>query len=63
VRPYLKNIRHKKGLEEWLKVKALNSSSSTAKKKKGKSSGGKKYSNLKNSLTGSKADLSRQKTL
>jgi hypothetical protein len=32
-RPYLKKPFTKKGLEEWLKVKALSSSSSTAKKK------------------------------
>jgi hypothetical protein len=33
-RPYLGNTHHKKGLVEWLKVKALSSSPSTAKKKK-----------------------------
>jgi hypothetical protein len=36
MRPYLKNIYQKKGLVEWLKVKALNSSPSTKKKKKKK---------------------------
>jgi hypothetical protein len=34
--PYLKKNLHKKGLVEWLKVKALSSNSSTAKKKKSK---------------------------
>jgi hypothetical protein len=33
VRPYLKNLFKKIELVEWLKVKALSSSSSTAKKK------------------------------
>jgi hypothetical protein len=33
VRPYLKKIFTKKGLVEWLMVKALSSSPSTAKKK------------------------------
>jgi hypothetical protein len=36
MRPYLKNIHHKKGwgeLVEWLKVKALGSSPSTTKKR------------------------------
>jgi hypothetical protein len=33
-RPYLKNTLHKKGLVEWLKVKALSSNPSIAKKKK-----------------------------
>jgi hypothetical protein len=32
--PHLENIHCKKGLVEWLKVKALNSNSSTTKKKK-----------------------------
>jgi hypothetical protein len=31
--PILKKTHHKKGLAEWLKVKALSSSPSTAKKK------------------------------
>jgi hypothetical protein len=35
-RPYLKNTLHKKGLVEWLKVKALCSNPSIAKKKKKK---------------------------
>jgi hypothetical protein len=35
MRPYLEKIHHKKGLAEWLKVKALSSSPSTTKKKKG----------------------------
>jgi hypothetical protein len=30
MRPYLKKIYHKKGLVEWLKVKALSSNPSTA---------------------------------
>jgi hypothetical protein len=34
VRPYLKKTHHRKGLVEWLKVKALSSNPSTAKKKK-----------------------------
>jgi hypothetical protein len=34
MRPYLENTYHKKGLEEWIKVKALNSSPSTANKQK-----------------------------
>jgi hypothetical protein len=34
VRPYLKKLHHKKGLVEWLKVKALSSSPSDAKGKK-----------------------------
>jgi hypothetical protein len=34
VRPYLENTHHKKGLEEWFKVKALSSSPSIGKKKK-----------------------------
>jgi hypothetical protein len=35
MRPYLENTQHKKrGLVEWLKVKALSSSLSTGKKKK-----------------------------
>jgi hypothetical protein len=33
-RPYLEKTHHKKGLVEWLKVKALSSNPSTAKKKK-----------------------------
>jgi hypothetical protein len=33
MRPYLKKIHHKKGLMEWLKVKALSSNPRTAKKK------------------------------
>jgi hypothetical protein len=33
-RPYLKKTHHKKGLVEWLKVKALSSNTSTAKKKR-----------------------------
>jgi hypothetical protein len=33
-RPYLEKIHHKKGLMEWLKVKALSPSPSTEKKKK-----------------------------
>jgi hypothetical protein len=36
VGPYLEKTLHKKRLVEWLKVKALSSSSSTAKKKKAK---------------------------
>jgi hypothetical protein len=37
MRPYFKKIHHtKKGLVEWLKVKALSSSPSTGKKKKKK---------------------------
>jgi hypothetical protein len=32
VRPYLEKKNHKKGLVEWLKVQALNSSPSTAEK-------------------------------
>jgi hypothetical protein len=36
MRPYLKKTHHKKGLVEWLKVKALNSNPSTAKKKERK---------------------------
>jgi hypothetical protein len=38
VRPYLENTHYEKGLVEWLKVKALNSSPSTKTKK---SQGGK----------------------
>jgi ribosomal protein S21 len=34
MRPYLKKIHHKKGLMEWLKVKALSSNPRTAKKKR-----------------------------
>jgi hypothetical protein len=34
MRPILEKTHHKKGLVEWLKVKALSSSTSTAKKKK-----------------------------
>jgi hypothetical protein len=34
VRPYLQKPYHKKGLVEWLKVKALSSNPSTMKKKK-----------------------------
>jgi hypothetical protein len=34
MRPYLKNTHHKKGLVEWLKVKALSSNPSTSRKKK-----------------------------
>jgi hypothetical protein len=34
VRPYLKNTQRRKGLVEWLKVKALSSNPSTAKKRK-----------------------------
>jgi hypothetical protein len=34
VRPYLEKAHHKKGLVEWLKVKALSSSPSTTKIKK-----------------------------
>jgi hypothetical protein len=34
MRPYLERPFTKKGLVEWLKVKALNSSPSTAKKRK-----------------------------
>jgi hypothetical protein len=33
-RPYLNKTHHKKGLVEWLKVKALSSNPSTTKKKK-----------------------------
>jgi hypothetical protein len=33
VRPYLEKTHHKKGLVEWLKVKALSSSPSTENKK------------------------------
>jgi hypothetical protein len=36
VKPYLKKTHHKKGLVDWLKVKALNSNPSTVKKKKKK---------------------------
>jgi hypothetical protein len=32
VRPYLENTQHKKGLVEWLKVKALSLNLSTIKK-------------------------------
>jgi hypothetical protein len=35
-RPYLEKKNHKKGLVEWLKVKALSSNSRTAKKTKQK---------------------------
>jgi hypothetical protein len=38
VKPYLEKILHKKGLVEWLKVKALSLSPSIAKKKKKKKS-------------------------
>jgi hypothetical protein len=34
MRPYLQKTHHKKGLVEWLKVKALSSSPSIAKKEK-----------------------------
>jgi hypothetical protein len=34
VRPYLEKSHHKKGLAEWVKVKALSSNPSTSKKKK-----------------------------
>jgi hypothetical protein len=34
VKPCLENTHHKKGLVEWLKVKALRSSSRTTKKKR-----------------------------
>jgi hypothetical protein len=34
MRPYLKKTLHKKGLVEWLKVKALNSTPAPQKKKK-----------------------------
>jgi ribosomal protein S21 len=34
VKPHLKKIHHKKGLVEWLKMKALSSSPCTKKKKK-----------------------------
>jgi hypothetical protein len=37
VRPYPEDTHHKKGLPEWLKVKALSSSPSTRRKKKKKS--------------------------
>jgi hypothetical protein len=47
VRPYLKNPITKKGLVEWLKVKALSSSPSTSKKKKIRND--REFQNLKTS--------------
>jgi hypothetical protein len=39
MRPYLEKKHHKKGLVEWLKVKALSSNPSTANKNWGLNSG------------------------
>jgi hypothetical protein len=46
VRPYLEKTHYKKGLVEWLKVKALSSSPRTTKKKKKGLNGEKCYVNF-----------------